>query len=100
MTRLGTFYESINFGKIKLTINPSFFSSFLNLALLNGNGLSPTIYRQTSIIFNSFCQEMVSCGSDQGRRVLEAAGVAALRRGFPKYENTELGSKMPFLGGN
>ena len=30
------------------------------------------------------------------RRVLETAGVAAIRRGFPEHENTELDRKMPF----
>jgi len=42
---------------------------------------------------------MVVCGSDQGRSVLATAGVAALRRGLPKRENTGLGRKMPFMDG-
>jgi hypothetical protein len=40
---------------------------------------------------------MVNCGSDQGRRIFETGGVAALRRGFHKYENAELGRKAPFM---
>jgi hypothetical protein len=28
---------------------------------------------------------------------LENAGVALLRRGFPKHENADMGIKMPFL---
>jgi hypothetical protein len=44
--------------------------------------------------------ELVDCGSSQGRSVLETAGVAALRRGFPKRENAGLGRKMPIMGGH
>jgi hypothetical protein len=40
---------------------------------------------------------MADFGSSQGRNDLEAAGVAALRRGFPKSENTGWGQKMLFL---
>jgi len=40
---------------------------------------------------------MVGCGSDQGRSILETAGVAVLRRGVPKSENADLGLKVPFL---
>jgi hypothetical protein len=43
---------------------------------------------------------MVDCGPDQGRSVFETAGVAWLRRGLQKRENTELGRKMPFLDGH
>jgi hypothetical protein len=41
----------------------------------------------------------VDCGSDQGRSVFEAAGVAALRRGLQKRENAELGRKTPIFDG-
>ena len=41
---------------------------------------------------------MVDCGSGQGRSDFETAGVAALRRGFIRSENTGLDHKMPFLG--
>jgi hypothetical protein len=48
-------------------------------------------------ILGSVHPEMVDCGPDQGCSVLATAGVAALRRGLPKRENTGLGRKMPFL---
>jgi hypothetical protein len=44
--------------------------------------------------------EMVDCGSDQGRSVFETAGVARLRRGSQRRENTELGRKMLFMDGH
>jgi hypothetical protein len=51
--------------------------------------------------------ETASCGSDQGRSIFDAAGVAALGRkilnGFAitaKCENAELDRKMPFLDGH
>jgi hypothetical protein len=40
---------------------------------------------------------MVNCGSDQGRRIFETGGVAALHREFHKYENADLGHKAPFM---
>jgi hypothetical protein len=43
--------------------------------------------------------EVVDLGSGQGRSYFTTAGVAALRRGLQKSENTGLGRKMPFLGG-
>ena len=44
--------------------------------------------------------EMVDFGSGQGRSDLLTAGVAALRRGFIRRENTGLEQKMPFLVGH
>jgi hypothetical protein len=41
---------------------------------------------------------MADFGSGQGRRNIETAGVAALRRGFQYFENTGLGRKMAFMG--
>jgi hypothetical protein len=41
--------------------------------------------------------EGVDFGSGQGRSAFGTGGVAALRRGFQKHENTGLGRKMPFL---
>jgi hypothetical protein len=52
------------------------------------------------MLLQSVYSEMADCGSDQGRSVLATAGVAALRRGLPKRENTGLGRKMLFLGGH
>jgi len=43
---------------------------------------------------------MVDFGSGQGRSAFETAGVATLRRGFQKRENTGLGRKMPFMDGH
>jgi hypothetical protein len=40
---------------------------------------------------------MVDCGSEQGRRVFETTGVAALRRGMQKHENAAPRRKMPFM---
>jgi hypothetical protein len=44
--------------------------------------------------------EVVDFGSGQGRNDLETAGVAGLRRGFPKSENAGWDRKMPFLNGH
>jgi hypothetical protein len=52
------------------------------------------------IFLNSVHSEMVDCGSDQGRSDFETAGVAALRRGFQKRENADMGRKMPFPDGH
>jgi hypothetical protein len=43
---------------------------------------------------------VAGCGSGQGRRLFATTGVAALRRGLGKDENTGLGRKMPFLDGH
>jgi hypothetical protein len=43
---------------------------------------------------------MVDSGPDQGRRIVETAGVAALHRGFQPAENTELNRKLPFMDGH
>jgi len=43
---------------------------------------------------------MVDFGSGQGRSDFETAGVAGLRRGFQKSENTVMGQKMPLLDGH
>ena len=43
---------------------------------------------------------MVDFGSGQGRSLFATTGVAALRRGLQKDENTGLDRKMPFLDGN
>ena len=48
---------------------------------------------------NSARSEMVDFGSGQGRSDLKTAGVAELRRGFPKSENAGRGRKMPFMDG-
>jgi hypothetical protein len=40
--------------------------------------------------------EAVGWGPDQGRRMIETGGVAALRRGFQSSENADMGLKMPF----
>ena len=44
--------------------------------------------------------EAVGWGPDQGRRVFETGGVALLRRGLQRSENTGLDQKMPFLDGH
>jgi hypothetical protein len=51
-------------------------------------------------LLRSVHPEMVDCGSDQGRSDFETAGVAALRRGFQKSENADMGRKMPFPDGH
>ena len=43
---------------------------------------------------------MVDFGSGQGRSLFATTGVAALRRGLQKDENTGLDRKMLFLDGN
>jgi len=43
---------------------------------------------------------MVDFGSGQGRSLFATTGVAALRRGLQKDENTGLERKMPFLDEN
>jgi hypothetical protein len=47
--------------------------------------------------FFSVFPQMVDLGSGQGRREVETAGVAALRRGSQPTENAGLGQKMPFV---
>ena len=49
---------------------------------------------------HNFCPAGVDFGSGQGRREVETAGVAALRRGFQPSENAGLGRKMPFVDGH
>ena len=44
--------------------------------------------------------EMVDWGPDLGPSDFETAGVAVLRRGSQRIENTKLGRKMPFLDGH
>ena len=44
--------------------------------------------------------EMVDFGTGQGCSDFETGGVAALRRGFKRSENTGLGQKMPFMDGH
>jgi hypothetical protein len=43
---------------------------------------------------------MVDFGSGQGRNDFETAGVALLRRGLQRSENTGLEQKMPFMNGH
>lgn len=43
---------------------------------------------------------MVDFGSGHGRSLFATTGVAALRRGLQKDENTGLDRKMPLLDGN
>ncbi len=43
---------------------------------------------------------MVDFGSGQGRSLFAAGGVAALRRGLQKDENTGLGRRMLFMDGH
>jgi len=44
--------------------------------------------------------ETVDFGSGQGRSLFATAGVAALRRGLRKGENTGLGRRMLFMDGH
>jgi hypothetical protein len=48
----------------------------------------------------SFHSEMVDFGSGQGRSLFATTGVAALRLGLQKDENTGLEPKIPFPDGN
>ena len=74
------------------------------LSLQAGMPLQVYLFRipdeRIRLILTRFRPEMVDCGPDQGRSEFETTGVAALRRGFQRRENTALGRKMPFLDGH